>query len=349
MKTLAAVGFLALTASAQPHHNLPAALAAIGALASADALISPILEGLNGSGGIAADDKGNVTVAETPASRTWRLPAGGTKLQLPSANGITTRGLVYDAQGRLLFCQDDKLSYFDAAGAVHDLAVQSAGGGKLGHNNDLVVLGDGSVYFTNGDGGTIFYWHQGADPIVAAAGLNYPDGIEAREDLGKVYVTLYSQPYALASFDIQPDHTLGNKQILATLGIPDGLVLDALGNFYVTSLAEACIAVYSPAGKELGRISVPGENIHNASFGGPGNDTLYFTCEHAAYKMPMKVKGQRDPFRVTAGLRSPRGSKPYQATSAAMSATGDALGRRLVPGGPGSDFQDLFIFGFSRP
>ncbi|MDB5051178.1 MAG: gluconolactonase [Fibrobacteres bacterium] len=301
--SFAILSFLAATLSAQPTHNLPSTLAA------PNTAILTILTGLNGSGGIAADEKGMVTIAETPASRAWRLPVGGAKQLLPAANGLTTRGLVYDGEGRLLFCQDDKLSYFDAAGTVHDLAVKRSDGGKLGHNNDLVVLDDGSIYFSNGDGNTIYYWHSGADPIVAASGLNYPDGIEARESAGKVYVTLYSQPYALASFDIQADHTLGNKQILATLGIPDGLVLDSQGNFYVTSLAEGCVAVFSPAGKELGRISVPGENLHNASFGGPHNDTLYFTGEHAAFKMAMKVTGQRDPFRVATGLRLVRTSQ----------------------------------------
>ena len=294
----AVVCFQALLISAQPSHNLPAALAA------PDAAILTILTGLNSSGGIAADDKGAVTIAETPSNRVWRLPSGGAKQLLPAANGLTTRGLVYDAQGRLLFCQDDKLSYFDAADMVHDLATQRKDGGKLGHNNDLVVLDDGGVYFTNGDGNTIYYWQPGGDPVVAAAGLNYPDGIEA--SAGKVYVTLFSQPYALASFDIQADHTLTNKQILATLGIPDGLVLDAQGNFYVTSLAEACVAVFSPTGKELGRISVPGEKIHNVAFGGRRNDTLYFTGEQAAFKMGMKVTGQRDPFRVGTALRSER-------------------------------------------
>jgi hypothetical protein len=86
------------------------------------------------------------------------------------------------------------------------------------------------------------------------------------------------------------------------LGIPDGLALDALGNFYVTSLAEGCVAVYSPAAKELGRITFPGESIHNIAFGGRRNDTLYITGEHAAFRMPMKVAGQRDPFRTASAL-----------------------------------------------
>jgi gluconolactonase len=327
---------LACAAFSQPRHTLPASLAA------PDAAIDTILTGLNGSGGIAADDKGNVTVSEPPASRSWRLPAGGAKRALASAAGLTVRGLVYDAQGRLFFCQDDKLGYFDADGAVHDLATRPAGGGKLGHNNDLVILDDGSVYFTNGDGNTIYYWHPGADPIVAAAGLNYPDGIEADEKAGKVYVTLFNQPYALAAFAIQPDHTLAGKQVLATLGIPDGLTLDALGNFYVTSLAEGCVAVFSPAGGELGRITFPGEKIHNVAFGGRRNDTLYITGEYAAFKMPMKVAGQRDPFRAAAALGPapfrPRGrysgDRPLPALIFAAepgSPLRDARGRLLPP------------------
>src|SRR6185369_14632150 len=232
--------------------------------------------------------------------------------------------------------------YFDADGSVHDLAVRRADGGKLGHNNDLVLLDDGSVYFTNGDGNAVYYWHPGADPIAAASGLNYPDGIEADEKRGKVYVNLFNQPYAMASFDIQADHTLANKQSLAALGNPDGLVLDALGNFYVTSLAEGCVAVFSPAGKELGRIDFPGEKIHNVAFGDRKNDTLYIAGEYAAFKMPMKVAGQRDPFHATTSLgraRSPlreasRELYPFRAPGFAAGegdAVRDALGR-LRPG-----------------
>jgi sugar lactone lactonase YvrE len=249
-----ALGF-ACAAFSQPRHNLPVSLAA------PDAAIDTLLTGLNSSGGIAADDKGNITLSEPPANRTWRLSAGGAKQTLAATAGLTVRGLAYDAQGRLFFCQDDKLSYLDAAGSVVDLATRRSGGGTLGHNNDLVVLDDGSVYFT-----------------------------------------LFNQPYALAAFDIHPDRTLAGKQVLATLGIPDGLALDALGNFYVTSLAEGCVAVYSPAAKELGRITFPGESIHNIAFGGRRNDTLYITGEHAAFRMPMKVAGQRDPFRTASAL-----------------------------------------------
>jgi sugar lactone lactonase YvrE len=332
---LLAALLLPLPATAQPSHTLPASLAAPGAP------ITTILTGLNSSAGIVADNLGNVTVTEPPATRTWRIPAGGTKQALPAAAGLTIRGMTYDAQGRLFFCQADKLSYFDAAGAVKDAAVQRSGGGKLGNNNDLVALEDGSVYFTNGEGNTIYYWKPGSDPIVAASGLNYPNGIEAKESAGKIYVNLYVQPYALASFDIQPDHTLANKQALASIGIPDGLVIDSQGNFYVTSLAEACIAVYSPTGGPLGRITVPGESIHNAAFGGKGNDTLYFTGERASFKMPMKVTGQRDPFKATA-LRQERYLGYRGASSPSFGAFGvsGALGAGVFRKGDG------FRYGF---
>src|SRR4051812_33306784 len=82
---------LAGAACAQPRNTLPASLAA------ADAVIDTIMTGLTGTGGIAADDKGNVTVAETVANRSWRLPAGGAKAALTSVAGLTVRGLVYDA------------------------------------------------------------------------------------------------------------------------------------------------------------------------------------------------------------------------------------------------------------
>jgi hypothetical protein len=146
--------------------------------------------------------------------------------------------------------------------------------------------------------------------------------------------------------------------------------MDILGNFYVTSLAEACVAVYTPAGKELGRISVPGESIHNVAFGGAGNDTLYFTGEHASFKMPMRVTGQRDPFKAATSVRSMRfsgsaGDTPGGSAGKAMWWSGvgtpgflggngnglmrDALGRGILPArkharADGSGFQIPFRF-----
>lgn len=80
------------------------------------------------------------------------------------------------------------------------------------------------------------------DPVPAARiQLDYPMGIEADEKQGKVFVAISVTFDYVATFDIQADHTLLNSQLLIplgdtdsppdqTVGSPEGLVMDALGD-----------------------------------------------------------------------------------------------------------------------
>jgi hypothetical protein len=107
-----------------------------------------------------------------------------------------------------------------------------------------------------------------------------------------------------------------------------------LGNFYVTSLADGDVSVFSPSGQDLGRLAFPGEKIHNVAFGGRRNDTLYIVGEHAAFKMPMKVTGQRDPFKTATALR------PAPSRSRGLAFAEDAFPAPVFAPGPGARCRD---------
>ena len=66
------------------------------------------------------------------------------------------------------------------------------------------------------------------------------------------------------------------------------MTIDEKGNLYITSTLG--LQVFDPTGKMLGIITLP-EQPSNATFGGPGNNTLYVTARTSLYTAPMAVKG----------------------------------------------------------
>ena len=94
--------------------------------------------------------------------------------------------------------------------------------------------------------------------------------------------------------------SLSNGRVFAdvshggTVGRPDGMKLDVLGNLYVTANTAEGVWVYAPDGTLLGFIGVP-EGPANVGWGGPGNSTLFITACTSVYRLPMKVAGQPIP------------------------------------------------------
>ena len=75
--------------------------------------------------------------------------------------------------------------------------------------------------------------------------------------------------------------------IIADLpGGPDGIRTDAKGNLYLTS---GGIAVYSPAGQLLGRITLPGV-VRNLAFGDKDLRTLYM-IGNSLYRVRVPIPG----------------------------------------------------------
>lgn len=74
-------------------------------------------------------------------------------------------------------------------------------------------------------------------------------------------------------------------------GIPDGIVTDANGNIWSSS--EGAIQIFSPKGKLLGKVILPG-TVGNMNFAldKENNPILYVTASHAIYRLKIKVKGK---------------------------------------------------------
>jgi gluconolactonase len=187
-------------------------------------------------------------------------------------------------------------------------------GRKLNSPNDLVLRGDGSIYFTDPPFGLL---KQDDDPAkelnfngvyryadgkiqLLVKDLTRPNGIGFSPDEKNLYVANCDPKRALwMKYDVAVDGSLSNGRVFLDMtgekgdGCPDGLKLDAQGNVYATG--PDGLWVFSPGGKRLGTFKLP-EILANAGWGDDGK-SLYITAQTGVYRVKLAVSGAKPVFR----------------------------------------------------
>jgi gluconolactonase len=226
----------------------------------------------------------------------------------PGSNGITV-----DALGRLTFCEqgDRRISVLLPNGGKRTL-VDNYMGKRLNSPNDLIYNSKGDLYFTDPPYGLPKNWDdprreldfcgvylRKADGEVKllTKELSRPNGIGLSPDEKTLYVSNSDPDKAIwMAYPVNSDGTIGDGRVLADVtammnklpGSPDGLKVDAKGNLFFTG--PGGIYVFSPAGKELGRIDT-GERTANCTFGDDGS-TLYIAADMYLCRLNTTTKGQ---------------------------------------------------------
>lgn len=167
------------------------------------------------------------------------------------------------------------------------------------HLNDMTVDAQGRAYVGN------FGWDlmSGAaaattvlirvDPdgraSVAAEGLMFPNGAGITPD-GRTLIISESFAGHLTAFDIATDGRLSGRRVWArigdapgdlhgeipdSVGIPDGLCLDAEGAVWVADAIRRCVIRVAEGGRELERISTGALGVYACMLGGADGRTLY--------------------------------------------------------------------------
>ncbi len=77
-----------------------------------------------------------------------------------------------------------------------------------------------------------------------------------------------------------------------SIGRPDGMKFDALGNLYIAANTDDGLWVYDPDGVLLGFIKFD-ERPANLAWGDDDWQTLYVAAQTSIYRLRMKVPGQR--------------------------------------------------------
>ena len=199
---------------------------------------------------------------------------------------LGSNGLAIDREGRLIMCThgDRALVRVEKDGKRTTLA-DRYDGKRLNGPNDLAVVSDGSIYFT--DLGvlpdkelpfSVYRWKEGAPLQLIGANIQNgaSNGIALSPDEKHLYVAASRK---IVRFDRQPDGSVTNEQVLVDMaaakerGSPDGIKVDRSGNLWFGG--PGGLWIVSPAGRHLGTIL--NERNVNLAFGDPDGRGLYIT------------------------------------------------------------------------
>jgi gluconolactonase len=144
----------------------------------------------------------------------------------------------------------------------------------------------------------VYYIPPGGKAMIAAEGIDNPNGITLSRDERTLYINNTRGEYLL-TYDVQPDGRLTNRRNFAkydgvtktdtgvTSGA-DGLAIDNDGRIYAATAIG--VQVFSPQGQHLGTIPLS-RSPQNLAFAGPDKKTLYVVGRGAAFKIPMLAQG----------------------------------------------------------
>lgn len=221
------------------------------------------------------------------------------------ANGNT-----YDNEWRLVTCEHaaSRLTRQEPDGTVTVLA-DSFDGKDLDSPNDVVVKGDGTIYFTDPTFGRQEFFGRprpvaqdvrgvyrldGSDGSLTrvAGGFSEPNGLCFSPDEDLLYVNDTPRGKIFV-FPVLGDGSLGERREFAKPtgpgeGSPDGMKTDVSGRLYSTG--PGGIHVFAVDGACLGVIPVP-EVVGNFTWGGPARTDLYVCASTSLYRIPVNVRG----------------------------------------------------------
>ncbi len=275
--------------------------------------------------------KGALWFSDLQGNRMYSLGDGQLKMLLDQAGGIPdftvgayrgSNAMAANKDGTVLMMQhgarrivqlDDKLNI--------KVFLEKYQGQQLNSPNDLVYAADGALYFTDPPYGFYdpaepnkdldndpghglkfngVYRYQDGALTAVITDLSRPNGLAFSPDGKTFYIANSHAPSTIYKYDVRPDGTLVNRQLIADLtkepgdGVPDGLKVDSLGNLWASG--QGGFRIYSPKGELLGQIILP-EIAANLAWGGADGKTAYFTASTSIYKMSMKVPGHLPVFR----------------------------------------------------
>jgi gluconolactonase len=226
-----------------------------------------------------------------------RLDLGSGELSTLRADANNANGMTLGHDGRLIVCEQGSrrdpaaITAVDRATGEREILVDNWHGLPLNSPNDVVVAGDGSIWFTDPSYG--FRQRFRPRPVLrdrvyrfdprsrelwsVADGLDKPNGLAFSPDESVLYVGDNGHPHRLLAFDVRGGF-LSASRPFATFARahPDGVKVDAAGRVYATTAGG--IRVLDPAGRPLERIRVRG--AVNFALAG---DVMYITADSAIW------------------------------------------------------------------
>lgn len=224
-------------------------------------------------------------------------------------NSGYANGNTIDRQGRLVTCEQGarRVTRTEHDGSITIIADTYAGK-RLNSPNDVVVRGDGSVWFTDPaygiDGdyegnradseiGACHVYRVTPDGEVRIVADDFcrPNGLAFSIDEQSLYIVdTRQEPSHIRKFDITENAALTGGAIFAECdnGRFDGLRLDDAGRVWAAAWDGA--HCFHPDGTLLGKLLLP-EPVANLTFGGPKRNHLFITAGRSVYTLRVTFNG----------------------------------------------------------
>lgn len=244
---------------------------------------------------------GFLLFSDVPANRILRWQDGSVQPFREASNGAN--GLTFDHQGRLLVCEQDRVTRREKNGSMTTLADKFEGK-PLRNPNDIVYAIDGSIYFTaiqprnaalptDTAPNAVYQITRKGQLRLASSDCTRPNGVALAPNQQKLFVADTEQRNVRV-YEISGDGALKNGRVFCELktetpGGPDGLKTDEAGNLWVAG--PTGVWVFDSAGRHLGTVPVP-ETPSNCAWGA-GFRNLYVTARTSVYRIRTKVNGTR--------------------------------------------------------
>ena len=244
--------------------------------------------------------------SECSASLTWLWDYKKKTNEVWRRNTGGSNGMILDVEGKLYACEGEArrvVSYEE--GLETELISDSFEGMAFNEPNDLAVHPNKKVIWfsdPNYGGRKLRISHESVYLLIkepqkwsvkrVTFNTDRPNGVLLSKDLKKLYVANSPHDFEnesirreLRSYDIKPDFTLGDYEVMHDFGPArgvDGMTLDSKGNIVATAGFKKggpgpMIYYFEPDGRVVKTFEAPEDSPTNCTFGGDNLDTLYVT------------------------------------------------------------------------
>jgi gluconolactonase len=252
---------------------------------------------------VAEEDALYFTSVPRPEVDIKRLSLRSGHVTVVRADANRANGMALAPDGRLLVCEQGtfttraRISLVDRATGAAETLVDAFDGAPLSSPNDVVVKGDGTVWFTDPSYGFLqgfrpepvlrdaVYRHdpRTRETTVVADGFDKPNGLAFSPDERVLYVGDSGEAtHYIEAFDVARGPSLTDRRPFAVIdrGYPDGIKVDRGGRVY--SAGPAGVHVFDAAGALVAEIDLPG--AVNLVFAAA--DRIYVTADTAVWEAP---------------------------------------------------------------
>lgn len=234
------------------------------------------------------DRAGNLYCTDIPFGRIFRISPDGTFALVCEYDG-EPNGLKVHRDGRLIVADHRRgiLAVDPDSGVVTPL-LERAHAEAFKGVNDLIFARNGDLYFTDqgqsglqDPTGRVFKWSTDGRLTKLMDGIPSPNGLVLNRDEGALFVNV-TRANAVWRLPLLPGDRTSKAgvflQLSGGLSGPDGLALDADGNFAVAHSGLGTVWLFSRLGEPMSRVrSCAGLKTTNLAYGGADGRDLFIT------------------------------------------------------------------------